>query len=71
MDCKAVLKSVMLTQIFFEVTTGVCQGCIFSPTLFNIDIDYLMGILERQVKAGVKLDKAIFQDLEYANGIGF
>lgn len=54
---------------FFKVTTGVCQGCILSLTLFNIDIDYLMSILERQVKAGVKLDKTVFQYLEYADNI--
>lgn len=37
--------------------------------LFNINIDYLMGILERQARAGVKLNKTTFQYLEYADDI--
>jgi len=31
------------TSSWFQVETGVCQGCILSPLLFAIAIDWVLG----------------------------
>lgn len=54
-----------ITQTSLKFPSGH-QGCILHPH-FNIDIDYLMGILEQRFKAGIELDQTIFQDLKYAD----
>ena len=40
----------------FQIGTGICQGCILSPCLFNFYADYIMrntGLEEAQ--AGIKI----------------
>ena len=44
------------TTDWFEIRKGVCQGCIWSPCLFNLCAEYIMrdvGLDEAQ--AGIKL----------------
>ena len=44
------------TTDWFQTGKGVCQGCILSPCLFNLDAEYLMrnaGLEE--VQAGIKI----------------
>ena len=44
------------TTDWFQIGTGVCQGCILSPCLFNLYAEYIMtntGLEEAQ--AGIKL----------------
>ena len=44
------------TTDWFQIGKGVCQGCIFSPCLFNLYAEYLMrnaGLEEAQ--AGIKI----------------
>ena len=31
------------TMDWFQIGKGVCQGCIFSPCLFNLYAEYIMG----------------------------
>ena len=31
-----------VTTHWFQIGKGVCQGCIFSPCLFNLYTDYIM-----------------------------
>ena len=41
---------------WFQIGKGVCQGCILSPCLFNLDAEYIMrnaGLDEAQ--AGIKI----------------
>ena len=41
---------------WFQIGKGVCQGCILSPCLFNLYVDYIMrntGLDE--VQAGIKI----------------
>ena len=44
------------TKDWFQIGKGVCQGCIFSPCLFNLYAEYIMrnaGLEETQ--AGIKM----------------
>ena len=48
------------TMDWFQIRKGVCQGCIFSPCLFNFYTDYIMrngGLDEAQ--AGIKISGRI------------
>ena len=40
------------TTDLFQIGKGVCQGCILSPCLFNLYVEYIMrnaGLVEAQV----------------------
>ena len=44
------------TTGWFQTGKGVCQGCILSPCLFNLDAEYIMrnaGLEEAQI--GIKI----------------
>ena len=52
----------------FQIRTGVCQGCILSPCLFNIYAKYIMrnaGLEEAQ--AGIKIARKNINNLRYAD----
>ena len=56
------------TTDWFQIGKGVCQGCIWSPCLFNLYAEYIMrnaGLEEAQ--AGIKIGGRIFSNLRYAN----
>ena len=52
----------------FQIGEGVCQGCITSPCLFNLDAEYIMrnaGLDEAQ--AGIKIARRNINNLIYAD----
>ena len=56
------------TTDWFQITKGVCQGCILSPCLFNLDAEYIMrnaGLEEAQ--AGIKIARRNINNLRYAD----
>ena len=56
------------TTDWFQVGTGVRQGCILSPCLFNLYAEYIMrnaGLEEAQ--AGVKTSQRDINNLRYAD----
>ena len=53
---------------WFQIEKGVCQGCILSPCLFNLYVEYIMqhaGLDEAQ--AGIKTARRNINNLRYAD----
>ena len=53
---------------WFQIGKGVCQGCILSPCLFNLDAEYIMrntGLDEAE--AGTKIARRNISNLRYAD----
>ena len=56
------------TTDWFQIGKGVCQGCILSPCLFNLYVEYIMrnaGLEEAQ--AGIKIASRNTNNLRYAD----
>ena len=47
---------------------GVCQGCILSPCLFNLNADYITQNAELdEAQAGIKIARRNINNLRYAD----
>ena len=56
------------TTDWFQIGKGVCQGCILSPSLFNLYKEYITrnaGLDEAQ--AGIKVARRNINNLRYAD----
>ena len=56
------------TTEWFQIGKGVRQGCILSPYLFNLYVEYIMrnaGLEEAQ--AGIKIARRNINNLRYAD----
>ena len=56
------------TTDWFQIGKGVCQGCILSPCLFNLQEEYIMrnaGLEE--VQAGIKIAGRNITNLRYGD----
>ena len=56
------------TTDWFQIGKGVHQGCILSPSLFKLYVEYIMqndGLNEAQ--AGIKIARKNINNLRYAN----
>ena len=55
---------------WFQIGKGVHQGCILSPCLFNLYVEYIMrnaGLEEAQ--AGIKIARGNIKNLRFADDI--
>ena len=60
------------TTDWFQIGKGVCQGCILSSCLFNIDAEYIVrndGLDEAQVR--IKIAGRNINNLRYADDTTF
>ena len=56
------------TTDWFQIGKGICQGCILSPCLFNLNAEYIMrnaGLEEAQ--AGIKSARRNINNFRYAD----
>ena len=61
---KATMRTGHGTTDSFQIGKGVCQGCILSPCLFNLYVEYIMrnaGLDEAQ--AGIKIARRNINNL--------
>ena len=67
-DQEATVRTGHGTTDWFQIVKGVCQGCILSPCLFNLYVEYIMrnaGLEEAQ--AGIKIAGKNINNLQYAD----
>ena len=65
---EATVRAGRETTDWFQIGKGVCQGCILSPCLFNLNAEYIMrntGLEETQ--AGIKIAGRNTKNLRYAD----
>ena len=65
---EATVKTGHGTTAWFQIGKGVCQGCILSPCLFNLYVEYIMrkaGLEEAQ--SGIKIARRNINNLRYAD----
>ena len=56
------------TTDWFQIGKGVCQGCIFSPCLFNFYAEYIMhNVRLDDSQDGIKIAWRNINNLKYAD----
>ena len=56
------------TPGWFQIGKGVCQGCILSPCLFNLNAEYIMqNDRLDEAQAGIKIAGRSINNLRYAD----
>ena len=57
---------------WFQIGKGGCQGCILSPSLFNLYAEYIMGNARlREAQAGIKTARRNINSLRYTDDTTF
>ena len=67
---EATVRTVHGKTDWFQIGKGVCQGCIWSPCIFNLYAEYIMrntGLEEEQV--GIKIAGRNINNLRHADDI--
>ena len=65
---EAVVRTGHRTTDWFQIGKGVCQGCIFSPCLFNLYAEYIMQNARLdEAQAGIKVTGRNINNLRYAD----
>ena len=65
---EAIVRTGHGTTDWFQIQNGVCQGCIWSPCLFNLYEEYIMRSAELdEAQAGIKIAGRNISNLGYAD----
>ena len=68
-DQEATVRTGHGTTDWFQIGKGVGQGCILSPCLFNLYVEYIMKNAElEEAQAGIKIVGRNINNLRYADG---
>ena len=68
MQVKKQVKTRHGTTDWFQIGKGVHQGCILSPCLFNLYVEYIMGNARLgESQAGTKISRRNINNLSYAD----
>ena len=69
---KATVRTGHGTTDWFQIGKGVCQGCILSPCLFNLYVEYIMRNARLdEAQAGIKTARRNINNLRYADDTTF
>ena len=69
---KATVKTGHGTTEWFQIGKGVCQGCILSPCLFNLNAKYIMGHAGLdEALAGIKIARRNINNLRFTDDTTF
>ena len=65
---EAIVRTGHGTTDWFKIGKGVCQGCILSPFLFNLDAEYIMGNARLdESQTGIKIAGRNTSNLRYTD----
>ena len=65
---EATVKSRHGTTDWFQIRKGICQGCILSSCIFNLDAEYIMQNARLdEAQAGIKIAERNINNLRYAD----
>ena len=53
----------------FPVVTGIRQGCVLVPTLFNTWMDWILGKLSEKASCGASFGIVKISDLDFADDV--
>ena len=60
------------TTDWFQIGKGVRQGCILSPCLFSLHVEYIMrNVALEEAQAGIKIARRNINNLRYADNTTF
>ena len=55
---------------WYKIKKGVCQDCILSPSLFNLNVEYIMWHARLdEAQVGIKIARRNINNLSYADDI--
>ena len=55
-----------MEQHWFQMGKGVCQGCVLSPCLFNLYVEYIMRYSRLdKAQTGIKIARRNINNLRY------
>ena len=65
---EATVRTGHRTTDWFQIRKGVCQGCVLSPCLFNLYVEYIMrNAWLEEAQAGIKIAGRNINNLRYAD----
>ena len=58
-------------SLFFQIATGVRQGCAVAPELFNVIVDYIMTKTTSRLTFGLKFGDRAITGVDFADDLAF